>query len=378
MNRQHAITFFLLVIWLSAYSQHTVQFSVSLLHPGNFTDSSLFIAGSFNGWNPADKNYQLKRAGNGDCYSVLKLDDGQYEFKITRGSWDKVECREGGANIPNRILKVSSDTFVRIVVEGWADKFLRKKRVSTARSGVHILDTAFLIPQLNRSRRVWLYLPPGYANSSKRFPVLYMQDGQNVFDDSTSFAGEWAVDETLDSLSGRVPGLIVVAVDNGGLKRLNEYSPYDMEKYGRGEGDLYIDFLVKTLKPFIDQNYRTLPTKENTFIVGSSMGGLISMYAVLKYPDIFGGAGIFSPAFWIAPEILEAVNQNGGRVNSRLYFYCGGKEGETMEPGMEKAFDQMRKLSGSRMISWVRPDATHTESFWREEFPLFYLWLMEK
>ncbi len=121
-----------------------------------------------------------------------------------------------------------------------------------------------------------------------------MHDGQNVFDDSTSFAGEWGVDETLDSISSHGKEIIVVAVDHGGQKRINEYCPYDMEKFGKGEGNQYVDFLVKDLKPFIDKNYRTEKDKQNTFIAGSSMGGLISMYAVLKYPGVFGGAGVFS------------------------------------------------------------------------------------
>ena len=204
-----------------------------------------------------------------------------------------------------------------------------------------------------------------------------MQDGQNVFDDSTSFAGEWGVDETLDSLSRYRKEIIVVAVDHGGAKRINEYCPYDMEKFGKGEGDQYVDFLVNTLKPFIDKSYRTLRDKQNTFIAGSSMGGLISMYAVLKYPKIFGGAGIFSPAFWVGPKIFDDIKRKGNLVNSKIYFYCGGQEGETMEPDMERAFEEMREISRSRMISNVRPDGKHTEWIWREEFPLFYLWLIE-
>jgi predicted alpha/beta superfamily hydrolase len=205
-----------------------------------------------------------------------------------------------------------------------------------------------------------------------------MHDGQNVFDDSTSFAGEWRVDETLDSLCKFKRQMIVVAVDHGGTKRINEYCPYDMEKYGRGEGGLYVDFLVKTLKPFIDKTYRTLSNRQNTLIAGSSMGGLISMYAVLKYPNVFGGAGIFSAAFWIGPAIFDDIQKKGALVHSRIYFYCGGQEGDTMQHDMLRAFEEMRKVSQSPMISLIRPEAKHTESVWRDEFPLFYLSMMEK
>ena len=264
------------------------------------------------------------------------------------------------------------------MVEEWTDNVEKKSRVSTAGENVHIVDTAFLIPQLNRTRRVWIYLPRDYSRSGERYPVLYMQDGQNVFDDLTSFAGEWSVDETLDSIGNHTSEMIVVAVDHGGDKRVNEYCPYDMEKYGAGEGDRYVDFLVKTLKPFIDKTYRTEKGKKNTFIAGSSMGGLISMYALLKYPKMFGGAGVFSPAFWIGPKIFDDIRAKGAKVNSKIYFYCGAQEGETMQADTEKAFSEMRKFSRSRMVCVVRADGKHSESAWKDEFPLFYLWLMEK
>jgi len=300
------------------FCQHVVQFVISSLPAKNSTDSNLFLAGSFNGWNPRDKNYQFQKKGN---YVLgIKLADGMYEYKITRGGWDKVECRKGGADIQNRVLKLSSDTIIDIMVDEWADNIERKPGVSTAGKNVHIVDTAFLIPQLNRTRRVWIYLPTGYSTSEKRYPVLYMHDGQNVFDDLTSFAGEWNVDETLDSIGNHAREMIVVAVDNGEAKRINEYYPYDMAKYGKGEGDQYVDFLVKTLKPFIDKTYRTEKGKNTTFIAGSSMGGLISMYAILKYPRVFGGAGIFSPAFWIGPQIFDDIRAKGAKVNSKIYF----------------------------------------------------------
>lgn len=377
MKQRTFILLILLATILSASSQHTAQFIIHSLPDFHPQGSGLYIAGSFNGWNAGDKNFRFQKDGNGNYSFETKLSNGNYEFKITRGSWDNVECKKGGADIQNRFLKLASDTTINLVIEEWADRFAKKKRVSTAGKNVHIIDSAFLIPQLKRVRRIWIYLPPDYTVSQKKYPVLYMQDGQNVFDDSTSFAGEWGVDETLDSLSRYRKEIIVVAVDHGGEKRINEYCPYDMEKFGKGEGDQYVDFLVNTLKPFIDKSYRTLRDKQNTFIAGSSMGGLISMYAVLKYPKIFGGAGIFSPAFWVGPKIFDDIKRKGNLVNSNIYFYCGGQEGETMEPDMERAFEEMREISRSRMISNVRPDGKHTEWIWREEFPLFYLWLIE-
>jgi len=369
------------------FSQHMVQFAISSLPVKNPAGSNLFLAGSFNGWNPQDNNYRFQKnenarlndsVGQGNYFLGTKLEDGMYEFKITRGGWDKVECKKGGADIQNRFFKLKSDTTINMTVEEWADNIEKKPGVSTASKNVHIIDTAFLIPQLNRTRRILIYLPPDYTTSKKRFPVLYMHDGQNVFDHLTSFAGEWGVDETLDSISDHGGEMIVVAIDHGGSKRINEYCPYDMEKFGKGEGDKYVDFLVKTLKPFVDKNYRTLKSKQNTFIAGSSMGGLISMYAVLKYPKLFGGAGVFSPAFWIGPEIFDDIKAKGSKVNTKIYFYCGEQEGENMVPYTEKAFSEMRKVSHSKMVCIIRPDGKHSEWVWKEEFPLFYLWLRER
>jgi predicted alpha/beta superfamily hydrolase len=356
--------------------QSTVRLEIKTLpeyHPGG---SDIYIAGSFNGWNPQDKNYQFQRNDKGEYYFDLKLDDGKYEYKITRGGWDNAECKKGGAGIANRFLVMPANTPIELNIEEWSDRFATLPKKSTASKNVHIIDTAFLIPQLKRTRRVWIYLPQGYGNSKNRYPVLYMQDGQNVFDDATSYSGEWGVDEFLDS--SLLKSCIVVAVDNGGIKRMNEYNPYDNARFGKGEGNEYADFLVKTLKPFIDKNYNTLKDRKNTFIAGSSLGGLISLYAVLKYPEIFGGAGVFSPAFWISgTKIFDDIKTKGKQVNSRIYFYAGKLEGETMVPDIQKAYDLMSGVSKSKMTTVIRDDGKHNEARWRIEFPLFYDWILK-
>lgn len=373
---------FLLVVVLTA--QQTIHIKVENI-PHSTTQSYLYVVGSFNNWNPGNNLYKFQNDENGKYFIDLKLAAGNYEYKITRGSWKDVECGAGGADIGNRVLKVSKDETVIINIEGWKDNFQVQTIKNTASPRVKIIDTAFQIPQLNRTRRVWIYLPESYENSEKnyRYPVLYFHDGQNVFDDATSFAGEWGVDEFMDTTKARTS--IVVAIDNGGSKRLNEYCPYDFSLKGlglsgtdslhKGEGKLYVDFLVNTLKPFIDKNYRTLKDKSNTFIAGSSMGGLISMYAVLKYPKVFGGAGVFSPAFWVGPKIFDDIKAFGEKVNSKVYFYAGKQEGEKMVPDMLKAYDEMKAVSKSKMITVVCDDGKHNEPTWRKEFPLFYKWI---
>ena len=211
--------------------------------------------------------------------------------------------------------------------------------------------------------------------SKKNYPVLYMHDGQNIFDEASSAYGEWGVDEALDSLSPQHKEIIVVGIDNGADKRINEYSPYDMEKYGKGEGDQYVDFLAKTLKPYIDKHYRTKKDGKNTFIAGSSMGGLISFYAILKYPKVFGGAGVFSPAFWITPQLKHIDREQAKKVKGKIYFYAGREESETMVSDMLNVFEQMRKYSKAKMQTVIRAEGKHNEPTWRQEFPLFYKWL---
>ncbi len=368
----------------SVIAQNNVRVEIKSLPPGHPSGSGIYAAGSFNGWNPQNEQYKFQRDDNGNYFLHLKLNAGSYEYKITRGGWDKVECKKGGIGLANRSLKVDADVTVELNIEEWQDKFPSKPRVSSRGNHVHIIDTAFLIPQLNRVRRVWIYLPEDYAVSGKRYPVIYMHDGQNVFDDATSYAGEWGVDECIDSMKKKC---IVVAIDNGAGKRINEYCPYDFslktlglsnaDTLNKGEGDQYVDFLVKTLKPFIDKNYRTLKDRKNTFVAGSSMGGIISMYAVLKYPKVFGGAGVFSPAFWVGPKIFDDIKSKGEKVKSKIYFYAGKEEGESMVPLTIKAFDEMSKVSKSKMTTVIRDEGKHNETRWRKEFPLFYEWIVK-
>jgi hypothetical protein len=220
---------FFLVTILSA--QHTIRIKVDSL-PLSSRQYDLYIAGSFNNWNPGNDQYKFQPADKGKFNIDLKLFPGSYEYKITRGSWKEVECTSAGADITNRVLNVYADENINIKIAGWKDNFQNQPVKHSACSHVKIIDTAFLIPQLNRTRRIWIYLPEGYANTKTnyRYPVLFMHDGQNVFDDGTSFAGEWGVDEFLDSTKAR--SCIVVAIDNGGSKRLNEYCPYDFTLAG--------------------------------------------------------------------------------------------------------------------------------------------------
>jgi predicted alpha/beta superfamily hydrolase len=300
------------------------------------------------------------------------------EYKFTRGSWDDVESGAEGFPTQNHFINVESDTTVQIEIDHWADHFPKKAKETSASKNVQILDTAFYIPQLNRHRRVWIYLPESYSSSRKKYPVLYMHDGQNLFDNATAPYGEWGVDEALDTLGKEYGETIVVAVDHGAEKRINEYSPFDMEKYGEAEGDAYVDFLVHTLMPYINKHYRTKKSARYTAIAGSSMGGLISFYALLKYPNKFGTAGVFSPAFWIVPQLKDLAVEKSRKVKGRIYFYAGGQESETMVPDMLSVFETMNQRSKAKIKTHIRAEGKHSEETWRSEFPAFYAWLMKE
>ena len=232
------------------------------------------------------------------------------------------------------------------------------------------------MPQLGRQRRIWIYLPSGYDLGNKSYPVIYMQDGQNLFDTYTAAYGEWGIDEILDKLPP-ANQCIIIGIDHGDEYRLTEYNPYD-SKYGKGSGDDYVDFLVKTLKPYIDSHYRTQKNAEHTAIAGSSMGGLISMYAALKYPAVFGSAGIFSPAFWTAPEMYRFAQNQQLATHSRFYFICGDMESDMMVNDMKKmaAIITAKGIAKENVPVTVVKGAAHNEQQWNSDFRGFYEWLM--
>lgn len=248
-------------------------------------------------------------------------------------------------------------------------------------AGVFVIDS-FYMPQLERFRKIWVYLPPDYNETTKRYPVLYLQDGQNLFEDSTSFMGEWHVDETLDSLQKNQKdyGCIVIGIEHAGEKRSDEYMPHKHIKYGGGEGDLYVDFIINTLKPLVDDMFRTLPEAANTGIGGSSLGAVISFYAVLHHPEIFKNVLLFSPAFWIDDSLFYGLRQNNVQLNNaNFYFLAGNLEGENEEV-LSDVNNTAEKLpiygvNKKNIRKVFREDGQHSEWFWSREFGPAYQWL---
>ena len=233
-------------------------------------------------------------------------------------------------------------------------------------------------PQLDRLKTIRIYLPVDYENSTEKYPVLYMHDAQNLFDTTTAFSGEWQVDEFLDAQKGQK--VIVVGIDHGNEKRISELTPFANEKYGGGNADAYLEFIVNTLKPHIDASYRTLSARENTAIIGSSLGGLVSFYAAVKYPEIFGKAGVFSPSFWFSDKIYDYAEASEIKPYSRFYFLGGTSEDESLVEKLQQMEALLLKkgFPKENLRLKIVEGGTHSETFWSREFPEAFQWLFEK
>lgn len=223
-------------------------------------------------------------------------------------------------------------------------------------------------PQLDNQRDITVYLPPSYQSSNdRRYPVLYMHDGQNLFDARTSFAGEWHVDGVIDAASEEGLEAIVVGIPNMGAERCNEYSPFDDPKHGPAKGDAYLDFVIETLKPIIDTDFRTNPAPEQTGIVGSSMGGLISLYAFFQRSDVFGLAGVMSPALWYGQRHIFAFLEQPHEPHGRIYVDVGTREGTEELRDVTRLRDRLLDIGfehGRDLLLLVDFGAGHNEQAW--------------
>lgn len=230
-------------------------------------------------------------------------------------------------------------------------------------------------PSLQTTKKIWVYLPLNYDASTKKYPVLYMHDAQNLFDAKTAYAGEWNVDETLDSLKMNV---IVIGIEHGNEKRLEELTPFKHEKHGGGNADAYLDFIINTLKPHVDKTYRTKTNAKHTTIFGSSLGGLISYYAILKHPETFGKAGIFSPSFWYTNDIYT-LTEKTEKINAKLYFLCGDNESKDMVTDFTKMTNLVEQLicKKSNLKQVIISGGKHNEKLWRENFGDAVKWILE-
>ena len=184
-------------------------------------------------------------------------------------------------------------------------------------------------PELGNARDLHVYLPPGYADGDERYPVVYLHDGQNLFDDALSFAGAWGAADAADAAARLGYPAIVVGVSNVGAARVDEYSPFVDPRIGGGEGERYLAFLVRTVKARVDATFRTRADRDHTIIGGASMGALISLFAFFRHPDVFGRVAVQSPAFWFAHEAVFDYVEACPLLPGRIFLDVGRREGES-------------------------------------------------
>jgi alpha-glucosidase len=371
-----------LSLFFFCYSAAQVTLRITSVPTSTPSNATIYLAGTINNWNAMSASHIMQPDGLGARTIVIPEGVGTVEFKFTRGSWATVEGNASGGFLPNRTFTFTgSPQVINLNVQSWED-ISGSGSNSTASSNVQILNPSFFMPQLNRNRKIWIYLPPDYYTTTKTYPVIYMQDGQNLFDNLTSFSGEWQIDETLNSLHAQGNyGAIVVGIDNGGAERLNEYSPWNNVQYGGGQGDLYMQFVGETLKPYIDSNFRTKPQPQFNALLGSSMGAFIATYGGVKYPNLFSKIGIFSPAYWFSLSNMSSYisSTTNNLENLRLYFVAGQNESTTMVPNINTIQSNFssKGVSSSNIFSKFDSYGTHTEVYWRGEFAAAYLWLFQ-
>lgn len=345
--------------------------------PGD--DRPIYVSGTFNRWATGDARYRLRQLAP-DAYAItLHLVDFNrpIEYKYLRSSWEGVELDENGNEAPNRQVS-PGQSLRRDRVLRWkhAGRFYLSEYLPT----IVVIDEAFEIPQLIRTRRIAALLPHDYELTDKRYPVLYLQDGQNLFDDYAPF-GNWAVDKRLAVLAEQGLGdVIVISIDHAQEQRIEEFTPSHRTRLGRGEGKKYVRFLADTLKPYIDKTFRTLPGWRHTGIGGSSMGALISIYAGLIYPEVYGRLMIFSPSLWVMPQIPFHLLQLSEPYGGRVYLYGGRKESDNMVPNLERfKYEMEQQLHGAHAKPTFKlsidPEGEHNEARWGEEFPRAVRWL---
>ena len=344
------------------------------------------IGSNLNDWDPTNTDYALTKVTSTKYKLVLEIDisggakEILYKYTIQSFSnenpWSKVEKGANGEEISNRKVVISKNTEKVLKVEDKVAMFNEYSSNSTVVGNLDIFTMT--MTSLNKTRKIRVWTPSSYdPNGTKRYPVLYMHDGQNLFDKYTSFAGEWGIDESIETLieSKGIDGFIVVGIDNGS-DRMIEYTP-NWSDTPEMEGGKYGEFIINELKPHIDKNYLTLKDRENTMIGGSSMGGLISFYIGLKYKDTFGHILAMSSSFHrnTIDARQEFINSLTLENLPKLYLdsgypkdnseYVDVVKAELINKGYPESLIYTRKVDGH----------THSEASWQKRFPEAISWL---
>ncbi len=342
-------------------------------------DRPVYITGNFNNWDPRDVNFQLQLIEDNKYFIEIadQILPENIEYKFTRGGWENGEIDRHGNVNPNRkverFLQEINDTVDRWRIN-WGPF---KKEFSPL---VEIISEKFFIPQLNKTRKIWALLPYNYHSTNDTYPVLYLQDAQNLFNEGSAF-GNWEIDQKMSILAEYGRGdVIIIAIENGSEDRIKEYVLDHNSITENAEGKKYIRFLADTLKPYVDSVYRTKPEREFTGIGGSSLGALISIYSGFLYPEVYSKLMIFSPSLWVNPENNFPVMNFKNPYEIKVYLYAGEKESEKMTERIALFEKTMKGWETSNSVQLeiktsLNPEGKHQEFYWSQEFPRAMEWL---
>ncbi len=338
----------------------------------------VYISGNFNNWHTQDERFQMERIENG-LYHFRFPDDFAYPdellYKFTKGDWSEVEIDRYGNRTENRSCRQHQGVR-REHVDKWRKNWLPFRNHFLPK--VELISDQFEMPQLGKKRRVWALLPHDYETSTETYPVMYLHDAQNLFNEQAKY-GNWEIDKKLAVMSEyKIGKIIVVAVEHAEQDRIKEYN-VGKTVLGAGDGKKYIRFITETLKPYIDKRYRTKPEQEFTGIGGSSMGGLVSIFAGIMYPEVYGKLMIFSPSLWVVPKINFSELDFFEPHDMKIYLYAGGDESATMVRHVKRFQKNMTENSELerhiRIKLSINMFGKHTETFWSDEFPKAIEWL---
>lgn len=379
----------------------TVRFT-SVLPVNTPEEDSIYIAGTLtpfglNEWDPVDSSAKLTKIEGRYTIEFTLSEETEYpitiNYKYTRGDWSKVEKGSKGEEINNRSLVIDGSKALiekEDYIMSWADLY-ENTGVNTVVGNLDIVtieDDRFPnTSQQSRKLRIWT--PENYDSTdlNKKYPVIYMHDAQNLFDKNTSFAGEWEVDETIIELMENYAfeGVIIVGIDNS-AERMGEYVyNHDFLTGALGAtktGNYYMDFLVDIVKPYVDENYNTKPDRLNTYISGSSLGGLISIFGGLEYLEIFGGILAFSTSTQLVdakelPQYFASLDVALLKETKYLFYVGTNGDGDVNWPEDYKELLVDLDVPEANIHIIVGENHQHNELAWRTFFPEAISWLFD-
>ncbi len=378
--------------WAKTIKLVPVKFVVKA-PPETPADQPLYIAGSapsLGAWADAAAVPLVKQADGTYTASAELMTGLEAGYKVTRSTWGTVERGPKGEEIPNHTIIVKApDEVINVTVESWVDKGQSTPGRNTI-AGTTRQHRKFHSDLLPLNRDIYVYLPPGYEqlNNTQRYPVLYMQDGQNLFNEATSFNGiEWKLDEAAEHLikEGKIEPIIIVGVFNT-EQRTAEFTPAAMAS-GESKSDLYAKVFVDEIKSMIDSQYRTLAGAEHTAIGGSSMGGLIDLVILKQYPETFGKVALLTPHLRSATKnIYAALGDDLSFLKGKKIWIDMGDAGGDNYPGTEplsdaKQFVEKLKTSGAAEtdIKYTEyPGGEHNEAAWQSRADQVLIYLFSK